>query len=278
MKKLLCPIDFSEASLNALEFAVAIGERENSHLMLLNIFTSSDFNKILDSDHLEQDFEAIQTNAESKLKIIADEIFKVSKKKGLKSCEYAIKPGRIVDELAAIADEEKYEMIIMGTTGHSAYDREYLGGKAESIVQHAHCSVLCVPDNATFHGINKIVYATDYQKEDKVALQQIMAIATVLDSRLEVLHVSHHNDTIDKAMYEDFKNDLSKFIDDDRVEFKRVVFKHVAKGLNDYMHDENGDLLVLLKKRRNFLSALFHRSLTDHLEQFTDYPLLVLKL
>ena len=49
MKKLLCPIDFSEASLNALEFAVAIGERENSHLMLLNIFTSSDFNKIADN-------------------------------------------------------------------------------------------------------------------------------------------------------------------------------------------------------------------------------------
>ena len=49
MKKLLCPIDFSEVSLNALEFAVAIGEKEKSELAIINIFTRSDFNKIVKS-------------------------------------------------------------------------------------------------------------------------------------------------------------------------------------------------------------------------------------
>jgi nucleotide-binding universal stress UspA family protein len=169
-------------------------------------------------------------------------------------------------------------MIVMGTTGHSAYERKYLGGKAESIINHTHCSVLCIPENASFHGIGKIVYATDYQEEDKLAIQQLKAFADVLDARLEILHVSHHNDVIDKAIFEDFKGELVKFLHDRDVVFSRVVFKHIADGLNEYMKEKNADLLVLLNKKRNFLTSLFHKSLTDHLEKFTDYPLMVLKL
>lgn len=278
MKKLLCPIDFSEVSLNALEFAVAIGEKENSNLTLLNIFTPSDFNKILGSDLVDEEYDHLNEIAKSKLKAISKEILKVSKGKGLSSCEYELKSGKIVDVLAELADERKYELIVMGTTGHSAYERKYLGGKAEKIIQHTHCSILCVPENHNFHGINKIVYATDYQEEDKIAIQQLTALATVLNAQVEVLHVSHHDDSIDKAMYEEFKGELISFVSDENISFNRVVFKHVAQGLNEYMKEEDADLLVLLNKKLNFIKSLFHKSLTLHLEKFTDYPLMILKL
>lgn len=280
MKKLLCPIDFSEVSLNALEFAVRIGEKEESNLTILNIFTPSDYNKILktDREHVEEEYATLLDLAESKLVAISREIMSESQKKGLQSCDHLLKSGKIVDVLSELADEEKYEMIVMGTTGHSAYERKYLGGKAEKIIEHTHCSVLCVPENQTFHGINKIVYATDYQEEDKLAIQKLIALADVLEAKLEVLHVSHHNDTIDKAMFEDFKEELMHFVRDHEIAFERVVFSHVAKGLDEYMKQANADLLVLLNKKLNFLESLFHRSLTHHLDKFTDYPLMILKL
>ena len=144
MKRLLCPIDFSEVSLNALEFAVAIGEKENSNLTLLNIFTPSDFNKILGSNHVDEEYDHLNGMAEAKLKAISKEILKVSKEKGLSSCEYELKSGKIVDVLTELADERKYELIVMGTTGHSAYERKYLGGKAEKIIQHRRHAALRV--------------------------------------------------------------------------------------------------------------------------------------
>lgn len=278
MKKLLCPIDFSEVSLNALEFAVAIGEKEHSNLTLLNIFTSSDFNKILGTDHVDKEYDQLTDIAETKLNAISKEILKISKQKGLSSCESSLKSGKIVDVLAELADEGKYELIVIGTTGHSAYERKYIGGKAEKIIQHTHCSILCVPENHNFHGINKIVYATDYQEEDKLAIQQLAAFAKVLNAEVEVLHVSHHDDTIDKAMYEEFKGELMSFVTYNKISFNRVVFKHVADGLDEYMKEVDADLLVLLNKKINFLKSLFHRSLTQHLEKFTDYPLMILKL
>jgi len=278
MKKLLCPIDFSEVSLNALEFAVAIGEKENSDVTLLNIFTRSDFNKILKSDDVDEEYEKLLEIAKLKLKVISEEILNVSKSRGLQSCEYKLKSGKIVEVLASLADEEKHDLIIMGTTGHSAYERKYLGGKAESIIRHTNCSVLCVPENHNFHGINKVIYATDYQEEDKIAIQQLIDFTRVINAELEVLHVSHHNDTIDRAIFEDFKDGLLHFIHDGDVSFNRVIFKHVAQGLDEYMKEEKADMLVLLNKKLNFLESLFHRSLTQHLDKYTDYPLMILKL
>lgn len=278
MKRLLCPIDFSEVSINALEFAVAIGEKENSDLTLLNIFSTKDFDNILGSEHVKGKYDKLLALAESKLKAISKEILRVSKKKGLLSCNYKLMPGKIVDVLTELANEAKCQLIVIGTTGHSAYERKYLGGKAESIIQHTHCSVLCVPENHSFHGIKKIIYATDYQEEDKLAIQQLAALAKVLKAEVEVLHVSHHDDIIDKVIYEEFKRELMRFVNYKKISFNRVVFKHVAEGLDEYMKEIDADLLVLLNKKLNFLKSLFHRSLTQHLSKFTDYPLMILKL
>jgi nucleotide-binding universal stress UspA family protein len=211
MKKLLCPIDFSEVSLNALEFAVAIGEKENSQITLLNIFTPDDFRKILNTDDVKEEYKKLLEIAESKLKAISEEIMILSNNR-LAACSYLLKSGKVVDVLTEIAATEKFDMIVIGTTGHSALERKYLGAKARKIINEARCSVMVVPENATFHGIKKIVYATDYQEEDKLAIQQIIELAADLKASITVLHVSHHDDTIDKAMYEEFKAELEKFL------------------------------------------------------------------
>ena len=278
MNRLLCPIDFSEVSLNALEFAVAIAEKEQSEITLLNIFTRSDFNKILDSENVDEQYEELLEIAEAKLKAITEEILLEGRGKGLKDCTYELRSGKTVDIIVEMAEELHIDLIVMGTTGHSSYDRKYLGGKAQSIIANTHSSVLCIPENANFHGIDHIIYATDYQEEDKIAIQQLSQFGRVLNAHVEVLHVSHHNDTIDKAMFDEFKNELLGFVKPNGVSFDRVVFNHVADGLNDYMAQSEADLLVLLNKKQNFISTLFHRSLTQHLDKFTDYPLMVLKL
>jgi nucleotide-binding universal stress UspA family protein len=277
MKKILCPIDFSEVSLNALEFAVAIGEKENSDITLLNIFTPADFNKILNTEHVKEEFEKLQEIARAKLKAISEEILVLSKKR-LSGCDYILRSGKIVDVLSEMVGEHKYDLIVTGTTGHSAYDRKYLGGKAQKIIHDTQCSVLCVPENASFHGIKKIVYATDYQEEDKLAIQQITSMAKDLKASVTILHVSHHDDTIDKAIYEEFKAELENFVHGEKVTFDRVLFHHVAEGLDEYVKENKADLLVLLNKKLNFFESLFHKSLTEHLDRFADYPLLTLKL
>jgi hypothetical protein len=79
-------------------------------------------------------------------------------------------------------------------------------------------------------------------------------------------------------MFEEFKRELTKFIDDKPVAFERVVFHNVAEGLTRYMKEQSADLLILLNKKLNFMQSLFHRRLTDQLDKFASHPLLTLKL
>ncbi len=278
MKNILCPIDFSEASLNALEFAANIGSHEKGAITLLNIFTEADFNKILKTDHLKEKYEDLLGLAESKLKAIADEIMRFSAKDGLQSCSHKLMPGEIVDIVSLVSGQEQSELIVIGTTGHSAFERKYIGGNAEKIIRHAHCPVLCIPESHSFHEVNRIVYATDYQEEDKLAIQHIVSLAKAMDAEIKIVHVSHHNHTVDKAIYEDFVNELSKFVHYERTTFDRLVFENIAHGLDLYVKEIEADLLVMLSKKRNVVESLFHNSLTDHLDKFADYPIMVLKL
>jgi len=278
MNKILCPIDFSEASLNALEFAAAIGEKNHSEIILLNIFTEADFNLILNHDGVDREYKELLEHAESKLKSINDEINKISQPRGLNKCTYLLKSGKVVDVLNDCANQGKVDLIITGTTGASGFDKRYIGSKAVSIVEHAGCNVLCVPEKRDYKGINKIVYATDYQEEDKIAIQLQVLLASQMNASIDILHISHHNDTIDKAIYEDYINEMKAFISYDRLSFNRKVYHHISEGLENYMKTTESDLLVLLYKKRDFFDDLFHHSLTKHLSNFSDFPFMVMKL
>jgi len=278
MKNILCPIDFSEASIHALEFAADIVAHEKGRLTLLNIFTPSEFNKLLKSQNLDEDYDNLLAIAEKKLEAIAKEIMHMSGKRGLQECKHHIKSGEIVVKVTEMAKEEDCDLIVIGTTGTSAFKKKYIGDNATDIIKHTHCPVMCIPESHNFHGINRIVYASDYQEEDKLAVQQIVRLATAMDAELKIVHISHHDHAIDKAMYDSFVSELSGFIHYDRTTFDRLVFDHVAEGLDKYAREIGADLLILLDKKLTKVEHLLHRSLTHHIDNFTDYPLLILKL
>jgi len=278
MKNILCPIDFSESSIHALEFAADIAAHEKGRLTLLNIFTPAEFNGILNSQHVEEDYDKLLEIAELKLEAIAKEIMHLSGKRGLQECKHQIRSGEIVMKVSEVAKEENCDLIVIGTTGTSAFKKKYIGDNATSIIKHAHCPVMCIPESHNFHGINRIVYASDYQEEDKLAVQQIVMLATAMDAELKIVHISHHDHAIDKAMYDSFVSELSGFIHYDRTTFDRLVFDHVAEGLDKYAREIEADLLILLDKKLTKVEHLLHRSLTHHIDKFTDYPLLILKL
>ena len=278
MEKILCPIDFSDTSLNALEFAAAIGERNHSQITLLNIFTESDLDKILDSDQVGKAYNQLLSMTEGKLRSIAGAIKSEGVPKGLVGCKYALKSGKTLEVIKDFVKEGKFDMIVVGTTGLSNHESPQIGSRAVKIIEATRCDVVCVPATATFKGIDRIVYATDYQEEDKIAIQQVIAFAALADAHIEVLHISHKNSTIDQAIFEDYKREMSSFAAYEKLTFGRQIFSHVAQGLDEYMKSTNSDLLVLLDKKRNFFENLYATSLTHNLSHFMDYPFWILKL
>ncbi len=277
MNKILCPVDFSEVSLNAIEFAAKLAEAQHASLILLNVFTEEDFNQILEADAINKEYNEKLNLAENKLKSLADEINNSEKRKGLIGCTYEFRSGKLSDTVLEIAETDKIDLIVMGTTGITGLAEKYVGSKVLKIIENAPCSVFVVPSGQHFHKIKSIVYATDYQEEDKIAIQQAISLATVFKAALSVLHVSHAETDINVALYEEFVEEIKSFAHYEKLHFRREVVSHTAKGLKEYMAREKADLLILLYKKRNFFQNLFHHSVTRELYEFSDFPFMVIK-
>lgn len=278
MKKILCPTDFSEASLNAIEFASRIAEKMNAHLTLLTIY-NQDTAKLLAKGEKADTYEGWKEVAEAHLKRICSEIKDTCGPKGLKSCSYLLsESGDITATIKNAEKAERAELIVMGTEGAKDVTESYVGSSTYQVVQEADCPVLCIPKNATYQHFHKIVYATDYQEEDKLVVQKLANLCSLYQAQLLILHVSSEDALVEKATYNDYQEQLRNFVASVPVRFVNHVHEgDVSRSLEHYMSTEKAQLMAILKQDRNFLEKMFHTSLSKKLSNFTDYPLLIFK-
>ena len=57
----------------------------------------------------------------------------------------AYRPGHAAEEVAALASRESFDLVVMGTHGHSALGGLVLGSVANGVIARAHMPVLLVP-------------------------------------------------------------------------------------------------------------------------------------
>lgn len=276
MNKILCPVDFSDTSLNAIEYAAEIGKKFRSSLTLVHIFTEDDFNKIVGEESISRSFNELLEMANEKLKLLAERVCEDYISQGIVGCDYHVGLGDFSDRLLEMMEEDQYDLLVVGTTGISQVSGVFFGSNTEELIERSRIPLLCVPENASFKGLKKIVYASDFLKEDRLAIQEVISLATVFDARIHVLHINIGDDG---KQYEEFIKDLQSFIQYKKINYVNKTFKNnIGLGIEEFMQDEDSDMLVVLKKHRSFLGSMFHKSLTKTLSYYTDKPLFVLKL
>lgn len=275
MNKILCPIDFSDVSLNALEFAVAIGKKFHSRITLLHVFTEKDFNKAMGAEVKGKSFKEMMGIAKGKMEAICRTINNEAQPDGIKVCDYYLELGELIDKVKEVATEEKYDLIVTGTTGVSRTDGIFFGSNTEDMLEDIRKPILCIPENATFKGFNRMVYGSDFLEEDRMAIQDVISLATMFDARIDVVHINLGESDRE---YKQFTEELKSFITYNKITFLNRRFDNIGDGLNTYMKESGADLLVAFKRKRNIVESIFGKSFTRILSYSTDKPLLVLKL
>jgi nucleotide-binding universal stress UspA family protein len=272
---ILCPTDFSECSLNAIEYATKLGEKYQARLILFHVLNKADYLKLSPKDSsgaLQREF------VNQKLQNLQKAVIQEALTNGLASCEIQVEEGNIVEETLSYATLMNADLIVVGTEGVNDFKDTIIGSRASSIVMNSDRDVLVIPRKVFFKAPRKLIYATDYLEEDKLAIQKIVQFATFFNSEIDVVHVSASQKALDKSLHMTMVEEIKPFINYHKVNFVLKSFRDkLSLGLENYLQTSNGDMLITLSKKKSFFDQIFSENLSKKMAYFINRPLWVIK-
>ncbi|MGH9336631.1 MAG: universal stress protein, partial [Vicinamibacteria bacterium] len=140
-QKVLCPVDFSPASVAALRVAREIGGDDAEALVLhvVELYFGPALGEAAPFDTTEIR-EQQRERAQAKLEALVPA--EARAKTRLETT--VVESGGPYREVLRIAEREKSELIVMGVAGRSAVDLLFFGSTANHVVREAACPVLTV--------------------------------------------------------------------------------------------------------------------------------------
>lgn len=134
--EVLAPIDFSESSLNALEFAKRIVESSGARLHLLYV----DDDPLLMQETTSQE---VRDAHEDKMAMKFVDCLPPEQRERYRAV-MAIKCGTAYHEIEKYAGEHDIDLVVIGRIGRSALADAFLGSVAAHVVRHSPCPVVAV--------------------------------------------------------------------------------------------------------------------------------------
>ena len=272
---ILCPTDFSECSLNAIEYASRLGEKYQANLVLFHVLNREDYLKLSpgDSEGKYQEEFVLQ-----KLKNLQKAVLEESLPNGLKDCQVAVKEGKIVQGTLNFAQEINAGLIVVGTEGMNELRETIIGSRSSRLVELSERDILVVPRRVFFKKPIKLVFASDYLEEDKLAIQKVVEWATFFDAEIDLVHISSSQKAIEKALHQTMIDEIKPFVRYEKINFVLKSFRDdLALGLENYLQASKGDMLVTLSKKKSFFDQIFSKNLSKKMSYFINKPLWVIK-
>jgi len=262
MKKILFPTDCSELSRNALDYAIQLAQPMKKKIDIISIF------HLPISDASSMPPEYIETMIQERK---AEALEKVNH--FIKGQEEWIDQIRVdygifvATEIYEAANDEPYELIVMGTKGsHNAIEK-MMGSVTSQVMMHAPCPVLAIPESAQFKSISRIAYATDFHDNDPEIVFQLLQLNQNIGADLHYVHVDNKGS--------DEKKDLRTIAGFAAVE--HISHNDVIGGLNQYIQEQEIDMLAMYIPKRRLWEKLFHTSFTKKMALHTHVPLLIFR-
>ena len=263
MKVILAPVDFSEASINAVSFAAELSKRSSARLIIVNILPNGED---------ESDTKVKLKSLESELKKTFDASL---------DCESFLAHGNLITTLKKIITVQQPDLIVMGTKGASGLKKILIGSNTMNLISKTRVPVLVIPEVARFDnflkkGKNRIVLATDLDALDEEALGILKEIALfIIEPKIRVLSVRPENTRLSGSKRQERESLLSFFNPEIETERVTVFSKSVLGGIHFYLDQKNSDTGMLAMIARDS-GHVVKKHYTKEMASHTHLPLLVL--
>ena len=260
MRKVIVPIDFSETSKCAFEYARHLNQYLNGVIKLLHVHTVGNApvsNRLED----EKKLETYINNFEGPWHIEYDDLL----------IDSEFKTGIVEKEILAYANEVNSNWIVMGSRRDVNTSQMICGTIATKVAKNAKSPVLVIPGRKHFSPFNKIAYCVDNDFMDTNAMEELALIAGKLKSEIHLIRVDQQDGYCVNNLLEIWQ----EYFKDNKIIFHNVQGVDISKAINEYANEQEIDLIALSKSKRGFFEELFHKSVTKRMVLSSEKPVLI---
>lgn len=272
MKTILVPTDFSKNANNALNYAIAMAKKEKAKIILMHAYDIIYLSADAPMEYYAEGLEATKNATQKMLSTLASRMEKSRIKYEIVNLQ-----GLPVDSIVDIVKQKKVDFVIMGTKGASGLKEVLIGSNTEKVIAKASCPVIAVPEKASFNGVKKIAYATNYRSSDFVVLKQLVKLAQTFKSGIKLVHIANGEYTLihEKEYMKNFIEKVKQKTHYNRISSELLENEDIGKTLAQYIKKESVDILAVSTKHRSLFERLFSKSITKKLAYHTKVPLMV---
>lgn len=252
MKTLVVPFDFSSYSLEALKTAEKISAKTHARIICVTVIPSE-----IDWDLLPPESQAkhpdLIEQREEALSVLPNYLRMVAPAKA--PIEIAVKIGIPNEQILAVADKNKADLLVLGAYGKGYVEGKFIGSTLQKVLRGAKCPVLAVKKALDGNSFRKLAFATLFDQAGKLAFERILPIAKAFKSSLHLLYINtpeHFTTSMesDRKMAE-FAKGHEQFV------IHRQVFNHTdpVHGILEFCQEKNIDLVAMVSSSRKSSSS-----------------------
>ena len=294
IKNILVPVDFSAPSEKAFKYGLSLAQQFHARLTVAHVAPSlASFDYRIGSGGIDLEKLALDSAQHHLEQFISAES---SKRVEIRTM---LKIGDVRGELLRIIDDEKIDMVVMGSHGRRNLEKFFLGSTTEHLLRKVPVPVLTVshpePQSAVQEPapFRRIVYATDISENAEIGLSYTAELARAFNARLTLLH------TVDlagsnywafgapgvpafdyAALKDEALQRLQQILKSEQtsgIEAEAIVLEGAAHStIADFVKESNADLLVLNLQSKGILERVMLGATAERVIRSSHVPVLAI--
>ena len=275
MYKILVPVDFSEKSEHAVKMAAKIGKNIEAEIYLLHLVELPSGIVDMGAGSNFSIPESMMYLRKVKEKIL---YLKATYFNDDQIVKYSIKFQNPFEGIRDFVKKINANLIVMGSKGVSDFEEMIIGSNTEKVVRTSTIPVIVVKADSKKFKFKKLVFASNYDDENKVAFVDFLNFAKQFKTEIHLLKIntasSFENSFITKEKIKNFIKDFDMP--------KNKIHIHndesVVKGITNFAKEIEADLIALTTHGRSGLSSLFNSSIAKSVSKSVLRPVITFKI
>jgi nucleotide-binding universal stress UspA family protein len=276
MNNFIVPIDFSEASKNAARYAAHIANGvADARLILYNVFQTLEYGS--DSSPLgtdETEDESRKTIVDIALESVRTELTAIT---GARISIVSEQSNRFLDSLESYVLNNDIQFIVMGTTGSTRLGEMLMGGNTLNIVKRRIVPVIIVPPDAVSVSAKNVLLLTDFvDTQYTVPIHSVKSVLDLFKPRLHIVNVDQDHYIQITEEYKAERAKLEASLAAYSPDFYFIRLFDFMDAINQFVADNNIDLILTFPRKHSFLSNVFKTTNTVKLAYHSHVPIVAI--